>query len=521
MGIIYKLKPNIIAYIVSQKQKYPNLSCRKIADLTQAKFNVKVSKSSVNSIIKHEGLSSAVGRRTKQLLNLQGEIERGGFAILQAVDCHFDISRIVAELFLKTEPTLTPVLLKEVEVVVQALTIFKSLFDVTVESKRCYHNSEIWNLVGRRPTKSIYSRIMKTILNSQLTVDELVTEISKQSMPISGTRFILKDNSAFFVDGQLQSIWRAPIRQAGLFTTYYKSNSYIKKLIRCEQLLSILHLQGATIYSPEILNFISALNGDDKDKAIEKIEHLDRNGNVVDVDPVNDSKPRLFFLGFWPWQLETISEFERKPATKKLSWRGLETEYFYQVEEGPLPQPVDTQYVKYNIVIFKNASVGAARMGMLTNIPKNIIHKYLSLNNLYHWIDPENEYKEFTKKTREIQIEDQGLQTTPLESLKVSDRENNLENIFLTLSQIVFYLFQQGFLPKSCASWNQLKLKDVFLRQNATVKKIKDFTYHNIIVTNRLCKDEDIDYICRRLNNIYIFNRGSSFFRFKYTAKSS
>lgn len=521
MGIIYKLKPNIIEYIVSQKQKSPNLSCRKLADLAQAKFNVKVSKSSVNSIIKQEGLSSAVGRRTKQLLNLQGEIERGGFSILQAVDRHFDISKIAAELFLKVEPSLPSAILKDVEAVVQALTLFKSLFDVTIESKRCYENSEIWNLVGRRPTKSIYNRIMKTILDSQLTVNELVTEISKQSMPISGTRFILKDNSAFFVDGQLQSIWRAPIRQAGLFTTYYKSSSYIEKLIKGEQLLSVFHLQGATVYLPEILNFVSALNGRNPDKTIKQIEHLDRNSNVVEAEVVDHSQPRLFFLGFWPWQLENISDFERKKAMAKLSWRGLETEYYYQIEEGPLSQPADTQYVKYNVIVFKNKPVGAARMGLLTNIPKYNIPKYLSINNLYHWIDPENEYKEFTKKTREIQIEDQDSQAVPLESLKVSDRENNLENIFLTLSQIVFHLFQQRFVHKDCATWSQLKLKDVFLRQKATTKKIKEFTYHNILVSNRLCKEEYIDFICRRLNSIYIFNRGSDFFRFKYTQKSS
>ena len=160
-------------------------------------------------------------------------------------------------------------------------------------------------------------------------------------------------------------------------------------------------------------------------------------------------------------------------------------------------------------------------MGVLTNLPKDTIHNRLSINNLYHWIDPENEYKEFKKKTRQIQIEDHGVQTAALESLKVSDRENNLENIFLTLSQIVFHLFQQKFLPKSCASWSQLKLKDVFLRQGATFKKIKEVTSHNIIISNRLCKEEDIDYICSRLNTIYIFNRGSDFFRFKFTAKSS
>ncbi len=32
---------------------------------------------------------------------------------------------------------------------------------------------------------------------------------------------------------------------------------------------------------------------------------------------------------------------------------------------------------------------------------------------------------------------------------------------------------------------------------------------------------EDIDYICWRLNDIHILNRGSKFFWFKYTPESS
>src|SRR3989338_6347249 len=67
MGVIYKLKQEVIDFIVNEKRANPNLSCRKLADITQEKFQVEVSKSSINAIIKQASLSSPIGRRVGSL----------------------------------------------------------------------------------------------------------------------------------------------------------------------------------------------------------------------------------------------------------------------------------------------------------------------------------------------------------------------------------------------------------------------------------------------------------------------
>jgi hypothetical protein len=65
MGVVHKLSQEVIDYIVQSKQDEASLSCRKIAALVDAKFNLHVSKSSVSTILKKENLSSTVGRRSK------------------------------------------------------------------------------------------------------------------------------------------------------------------------------------------------------------------------------------------------------------------------------------------------------------------------------------------------------------------------------------------------------------------------------------------------------------------------
>ncbi len=67
MGVTYKLKQEVVDYIVAQKRSNPDISCRKLTAAVQEKFQVEVSKSSVNTIFKNANLSSPVGRRSALL----------------------------------------------------------------------------------------------------------------------------------------------------------------------------------------------------------------------------------------------------------------------------------------------------------------------------------------------------------------------------------------------------------------------------------------------------------------------
>ena len=64
MGVIYKLKKEVIDYIVQKKQAEPSLSCRQLVRLLRETFQVEVSKSSINAVIKEFKLSNPVGRRS-------------------------------------------------------------------------------------------------------------------------------------------------------------------------------------------------------------------------------------------------------------------------------------------------------------------------------------------------------------------------------------------------------------------------------------------------------------------------
>ncbi len=63
MGVIYKITPEIIEFILEEKRKNPALSCRGLSDAVRKRFSLLLSKSSVNAIMHKSGLSSPVGRK--------------------------------------------------------------------------------------------------------------------------------------------------------------------------------------------------------------------------------------------------------------------------------------------------------------------------------------------------------------------------------------------------------------------------------------------------------------------------
>ncbi|MDD5078580.1 MAG: hypothetical protein PHQ84_06210, partial [Candidatus Omnitrophica bacterium] len=65
MGVIHKLKPEVLSFIIENKQNNPTLSCRHLTSLILEQLHIKVSKSSINAVFKENNLSMPIGRRRK------------------------------------------------------------------------------------------------------------------------------------------------------------------------------------------------------------------------------------------------------------------------------------------------------------------------------------------------------------------------------------------------------------------------------------------------------------------------
>ncbi len=71
MGVTYKLTEEVINFIIASKRENMSLSCRSLSEMASAKYQSKISKSSVNDVLKSANLSSSVGRRSGEALKLK------------------------------------------------------------------------------------------------------------------------------------------------------------------------------------------------------------------------------------------------------------------------------------------------------------------------------------------------------------------------------------------------------------------------------------------------------------------
>jgi hypothetical protein len=73
MGVTYKLKDEVVRFIISQRESNPFSSCRQLAESASEKFGLHLSKSSVHDVLKESGVITPRGRKPKDKFQIPQE----------------------------------------------------------------------------------------------------------------------------------------------------------------------------------------------------------------------------------------------------------------------------------------------------------------------------------------------------------------------------------------------------------------------------------------------------------------
>src|ERR1700679_1619189 len=73
MGVTYKLKDEVVDFIISQRQSNPLFSCRQLAESASQKFSLRLSKSSVHDVLKESGIITPRGRKPRPKFEIPQE----------------------------------------------------------------------------------------------------------------------------------------------------------------------------------------------------------------------------------------------------------------------------------------------------------------------------------------------------------------------------------------------------------------------------------------------------------------
>lgn len=190
----YKLTEEIRLFIINQKTIKPNLSCRSFISLIRENFQVTLSKSLINQVLKDNKLSNLVGRRgLKQAALVQAPVEskiaqkevdfleNGGCFFLRAADLKLALIAHLAEYLAALFPSIA---LPELKTVISALTyspIFgqkKSLWLFTGREASSVLLEQYSAQLVRIPLAEINARLLNKVFTRKLNeINELHKEV--------------------------------------------------------------------------------------------------------------------------------------------------------------------------------------------------------------------------------------------------------------------------------------------------------------------------------------------------------
>lgn len=186
MGNSYKLSQEIEQFIISQKNSNPLLSCRSLIPLIKEKFQVSISKSLINRVIKESNLSAPRGRKrlkepefaSKPILEpmrptiepvVYGEpkiVENGGFFFLRAADLRLSLTASLAQGLTELFPETTQ---KSLQAIVEA-SMYLSYFQKK-------DSTNLWLLIGKEIALSELERYSQKL--AQIPIQDLKNALSK------------------------------------------------------------------------------------------------------------------------------------------------------------------------------------------------------------------------------------------------------------------------------------------------------------------------------------------------------
>jgi len=154
----YKLKGEIRQFIIDQKKANSTLSCRKLVFLIKEQFQINLSKSLINNVIKQNNLSSPVGRRRKRELKKpkffpkirreERPVENGGFFFLKIADFKLSLTSNLAENLSVYLPTLAKE--KELGDIIET-SIFMPLFK---------NKEDLWLFTGKETSPEVLNQYL-------------------------------------------------------------------------------------------------------------------------------------------------------------------------------------------------------------------------------------------------------------------------------------------------------------------------------------------------------------------------
>lgn len=532
MGVVYKLAPKIRDFILESKKTEPNLSCRQLAILILDKFQIKVSKSSVNSVIKNTGLSMSVGRRRKKrkytlkekpaqpplllaapevrpeeiqipaekpeeaqvlaaIKELPAEIEGTGAILLKAADYLLDGSRFITEIIqnrlnYKEE---------NLAFLVQGL-IYLPLFPKDILAK---DPTKIWALMDKGIPFENIREILSRIQEQKTVGADFFRILSTILQETRGVKISLSDASILYLDGQLHTVWSTPDIPYDFSTTLADIKNSLYGYLKRDFPFLLFMAPGYDTPTKEFFDFLLALES--KGKRISKLTLYGNKFEERENIPVEKEGVYSYIFGLWPWQfsgyrkVKTIAEF--RPYRHLF----LKDEFYLADIEIELSQPTLRQILSFRGCALKRNLNEKIKLVVLTNPAGYKPAEEIADIYLCRWPNIEEALGDYNRKIELFTYTANSQHFLSPENLPLDKQlGKDLEGLLAYYLQILDLYIRWHFLPLGYENKEFALTQKEFYALDCRLKKEKDFIRATFIPPVGYAFLKDLEYACRRIN---------------------
>jgi len=510
MGVIYKLKPEIKNYIIEQKKNDPNFSCRKLPAIVLNKFQVKLSKSTINTIIKEAGLSSTVGRKPKP--GKRGLANGSGVFFLKAMDSLCGGSFELVKLLKNKIQSDSPGLLEKTE-----FLLYSSLFGKTGDLV-LNKDSGIWGLINSRLNQVSISFYLSELQRIKELPGMMSNVFQGSLRQVHSIKLEVDNKFICFIDGKFHLAWASNHMPEDFSSPFYHIDNYLNSIFNDGKPFVFFMSAGYETPTNEFINLISTLNS--KEPRELKITYYDNKLKEIKNQIIKINKQIGIIFGLWPWQFSSNRQIELKDNLQKISLKPLDKEYYISPAKVELTASENFKGLKIELNGFtlKLNPQDNPRLYVLSNPVPLSKNENICLNYLKHWPNLSQTLQDFSKKMESFKF----AKANSIPDKTAGEEENNGDFTSLDIYKIISsYLiglsnqFGHYYLPSNQNILDFQILKERFYDLPATIEQFDDSSLVTFITPIGYNYLGDLEYACNRLNEseIYLFNRNKTWFR--------
>lgn len=563
MGKIYKLKPEIQDFILGKKRAEPNLSCRELSVLIFNTFQIKISKSSVNFVIREAGLSMPAGRRRKkvitepvqmplkpQQLQPQEEIKllappkemapkeiAAKEASVEPRPCiqepkqeplEEQPAEVVAAKTPQAEaPEVTVAKIEEAQEGSYAESIaFPGAGGILLKAADSllggtyYINQNIAQRLNLAANKSLvkteallyrslgmdfglkpqdissYLNALQQINTLSPDIVQIISNVFKEARCL---KLILLDESSFYLDGQLYTLWSTPQIPYDFSASLYNIEDRINKTFRKDNPLVLFTAPGYETYTKELFDFI--LNLEANKNQISEIILYGHKLEEIKAIRLDKGDRRFFVFGLWPWQFGQFRNAKIKGEYKLFYFEPLRKELYLAELGVDLSQPKINKRVTLRGVALKAGLNDDIRLIILSNLPSEKTPSEIAGQYLNHWPNLEEGFQYFSRKIELFTYTTSSRRLFSLEGFKPNKEIlSDIGALFNLYLEILDLYVKCYFLPMGYEDKDFSAVNERFYSLRTLLKEEKDYFLVTFLPPSGYSYLRDLEYAIYRIN---------------------